>query len=285
MLYFSPYRVSTITSNFDIINIDDGSKVKIDLMLLFNNITIRDSNMSFVWTQCVDKATKQDITRGEYPNKKRRTAYKKNRRKFDNQISFLFKIDDGYYPNVKVFQNGNIQMTGSRSFEDTIPAVEAILREIQSIAMRDIQIIPVDHKKIRYDNFKVRLINTDFRVYQDPEMTERFFLKRKELHRLLIEKNEIIAWFNANTYPGVKIEYWWNRGNPGNKGKRDLSKPAPSKGVISDIKKITIAVFESGSILITGAITFEQVNEAYQYICDFLSLHAKSIAIKFANSK
>ncbi|EKX31845.1 hypothetical protein GUITHDRAFT_149029 [Guillardia theta CCMP2712] len=209
--------------------------------------------MNFVWTQCVDKETQQDITRGEYPNKKRRTAYKKNRRKFDNQISFLFKIDDGYYPNVKVFQNGNIQMTGSRSFEDTIPAVEAILREIQSIAMKDIQIISIDYKKIKYDNFKVRLINTDFRVYQDPEMTERFYLKRKELHRLLIEKNEIIAWFNANTYPGVKIEYWWNKDNPDNKGKRDLSKPVPTKGVISDIKKITIAVFESGSILITAS--------------------------------
>lgn len=277
-LYFSPYRVSTITSNYDIV-LRGGSKCKIDLGLLFNNIAICDKDLNFIWTQCVDKASHEDITRGEYPNKKRRSTYKKSRRKFDNQVSFLFKMSENYYPNVKVFQNGNIQMTGSRCFEDTRPVIEKMISEIQRIAKEGIKIIDANIEDVTYDNFKVRLINTDFRAFKNAEMTDRFFLKRKELHNLLIKNNDVIAWFNANTYPGVKIEYWWDRTNPEGKGKRDMSKPVPLKGEIGDIKKITIAVFESGSILITGAISFEQVNEAYAFICDFMRRHADTIGV------
>jgi len=36
-------------------------------------------------------------------------------------------------------------------------------------------------------------------------------------------------------------------------------------------------LFESGSILITGGITFEQVDETYKYICDFLRKNKDNI--------
>lgn len=276
-LHFSPYRISTITSNCDIV-LSDGKKCKINLELLFENINISDKDQHFIWTQRLDTITKEDLTRGEYPVKKRRSC-KKNRRKFDNQVSFLFRMHQDYYPNVKVFQNGNIQMTGSRSFEDTKPAIEVMISEIKRISKLGIQVISEDYEQLTYDNFKIRLINTDFRTYKDQEMTEKFFLKRKELHNLLIKDNQIIAWFNANTYPGVKIEYWWDRTNPDGKGKRNFSKPLPAKGQIGDIKKITIAVFESGSILITGAITLQQVDEAYEFICNFIQKYSRNIAI------
>ena len=35
---------------------------------------------------------------------------------------------------------------------------------------------------------------------------------------------------------------------------------------VKNCKKITIAIFESGSVLITGGVTFEQIEDAYNYI-------------------
>ena len=46
---------------------------------------------------------------------------------------------------------------------------------------------------------------------------------------------------------------------------------------IGDCKKVTGALFESGSILITGGVSFEQVDEVYKYICDFLIKHKNNI--------
>ena len=89
----------------------------------------------------------------------------------------------------------------------------------------------------------------------------------------------MIARFDPSTYPGVKIEYWWNNAN----NIRDASthydiRNAKSKSNIKDgIKKITIAVFESGSILITGAITIDQVDETYKFICDIIEKNKEQI--------
>ena len=89
----------------------------------------------------------------------------------------------------------------------------------------------------------------------------------------------MIARFDPSTYPGVKIEYWWNNAN----NIRDASthydiRNVKSKSNVKDgIKKITIAVFESGSILITGAITIDQVDETYGFICDIIEKNKEQI--------
>ncbi len=44
-----------------------------------------------------------------------------------------------------------------------------------------------------------------------------------------------------------------------------------------DCKKITIAIFESGSVLITGGVSFEQINSAYDYITDIFNRHKNEI--------
>jgi len=40
---------------------------------------------------------------------------------------------------------------------------------------------------------------------------------------------------------------------------------------IGNCKKVTGALFESGSVLITGGISFNQVSDTYNYICRFLT--------------
>jgi hypothetical protein len=134
---------------------------------------------------------------------------------------------------------------------------------------------------LKYQNFKIRMINTDFKVYSDPELKNGFEIRRKEIHKLFIddEHNNKCS-FQPGIYQGVKLEYFWNINNKNKNGICSCPKFCYGKGTgknIGDCKKVTGALFESGSVLITGGITFEQVDETYKYICDFLEKNKEII--------
>jgi len=269
-LFFSPYRVSTITCNANICD-----NINIDLRTLFKNIQIDNDNDNFIWIQYLKE--NNENTRGIYPKKQRKSkpnTEKKNR--FDNQITVIYRFDESYFPNVKIFKNGNIQLTGIKDFDHTKIIVNHIIDEIKRIYRFDQEIIvSIDHedciKKLSFGNFKVRMINTDFKIYEDIQMQNRFSIKRRELHNILIgDKYNNKSSFQPGVYQGVKLEYYWNTNNKEKNGICKCVTNCFGKQMGSgdgNCKKVTIAIFESGSILITGGITFDQVNDAYKYIC------------------
>jgi TATA-box binding protein (TBP) (component of TFIID and TFIIIB) len=224
-----------------------------------------------------------DVSKGVYPKKRRKSkknTLKKNR--FDNQVTIIYKFSDKYIPNVKIFKNGNIQLTGIKDIKDTEHIVNHIINDISEIYHNIDKGIIVntepDYKlDLKYQNFKIRMINTDFKVYSDPELKNGFEIRRKEVHKLFInDQHNNKCSFQPGIYQGVKLEYFWNINNKNKNGICSCPKYCYGKGTgqnIGECKKVTGALFESGSVLITGGITFEQVNETYKYICDFLVEH------------
>jgi TATA-box binding protein (TBP) (component of TFIID and TFIIIB) len=275
-LTFTNYRISTITCNADITCEDNNCRI--NLKELFDNIILSNEINHFVWAIYV--TDNNEFIRGEYPKKKRKNkSTNLKKRRFDNQVSFIFKLDDNYYPNLKIFQNGNIQMAGPRSFDDTKKPLDAILKIINDLYDKGIDILSTPKTNdIIYSNFKIRLINTDFKIFKNDKP---FMIKRKELHRLLVQNNDIIARFSPIEYPGVKIAYYWDSLYPDNNGKFMRDKLILGKNNDSTIKKVTIAVFESGSCLITGAITLEQINQAYNYIISFIQQHKEQVGMLY----
>ena len=125
------------------------------------------------------------------------------------------------------------------------------------------------------------MINTDFKTYIDDKYTINYHIRRRELHKLLISDlyNNKCS-FQPGIYQGVKLEFFWNSINKINNGlctcdTRCFGK-ASGNGA-GYCKKVTIAIFESGSILITGGISFEQIDDAYKYIKDILIKHENII--------
>tara|TARA_Y100000389_G_C17471316_1_gene531443 strand:- start:11456 stop:12292 length:837 start_codon:yes stop_codon:yes gene_type:complete len=273
-LKFSKYRISTITCNADITC--NNKNCKINLIQLFHNISLNNSINNFVWAIFVND--EGEHVRGEYPKKKKKNKENNmKKRRFDNQVSLIFKLGENYYPNLKVFQNGNIQMAGPRSFEDTTKPLDKLLEIINNLY--DSNSIILDSEKddkIVYSNFQIRLINTDFKIYKDEKP---FMIKRKELQKILVENDNIIARFSPIEYPGVKIAYYWDTKFPNNKGKFMRDALIVGKNNDPTIKKVTIAVFESGSCLITGAISLEQIDEAYEYITSFIEKNKDNICM------
>ena len=84
-------------------------------------------------------------------------------------------------------------------------------------------------------------------------------------------------------YPGVNIKFFWKKDcigtnnygkcvcNPG--GERCSGKGDGE----SECKKITIAVFQSGKVIITGADMVEQIHGAYSWITNVFRRHYESI--------
>jgi TATA-box binding protein (TBP) (component of TFIID and TFIIIB) len=281
-IYFSQYRVSTITCNANI-----GEDINLNLKILFDNILIIDkeeADNGIVWVQYMKEG--EELSRGIYPKKRRKSKknkMKKNR--FDNQVTIIYK-NNTYMPNVKIFKNGNIQLTGIKNVNDTEVIVNHIIYNINNIyenISKDIINNRCDNYKLnlKYQNFKIRMINSDFKVYCDSELKVGFGLKRREIHKLFISDlyNNKCS-FQPGIYQGVKLEYFWNRYNSDKNGLCTCPKKCYGKGKgekINECKKVTGALFESGSILITGGVSFEQVDETYKYICEFLKKHKDTI--------
>jgi TATA-box binding protein (TBP) (component of TFIID and TFIIIB) len=272
--FATPYRVSTITCNGSI-----GKNVKeVFLDTLFQHIPMvpMDSDeIGFIYM--IDREGKE--TKGVSPRKEKRVHVKKNKeedatkkRRFDNAISGYFQTKRGYYPSVKIFKNGTIQMTGVKKIEDGVELNKQVFKVMKDL----IDCVPeiVKETVLECGEFHVRLINSDFSV--------PFHIRRKDLHQLLISDGYgNTSSFQPGTYPGVKLQYFWNPGM----GKKDgrcycSNKKCFGKGDGTgegECKKVTVSIFESGKILITGAINFEQINHAYEYICKILQTHQSTL--------
>ena len=53
-IYFSPYRVSTITCNANI-----GENINLNLKVLFDNIIISNNNNSILWVQYIKEGEEE----------------------------------------------------------------------------------------------------------------------------------------------------------------------------------------------------------------------------------
>jgi len=272
-IYFTPYKVSTITCNVDI-------GVNIDLITLYENFMIGEKS-KFIWIY-YPKITEGDNKRGEYPKKKRNVknaSIKKT--SFDNQVTILYKSDN--YPNLKIFKNGNIQLTGVKDEKIVSDIINEIIFEIKRIYKNIPTISNTDdfYNKIGFYNFHIRMINTDFKTYANKDNTEKFLIRRKVLHKLLISDiyNNKCS-FEPGKYHGVKLEFFWNTSKEKQNGICSCSDYCFGKGSgigNKNCKKITIAIFESGSVLITGGISFAQIDSAYNYITKIFEDHKDEI--------
>jgi TATA-box binding protein (TBP) (component of TFIID and TFIIIB) len=179
-------------------------------------------------------------------------------KRFDNQLTIIYKYNQETIMNIKVFKNGNIQITGVKSIDDGRKMIDTLVSYLKQRPE-----IAKDPDMLKTVNYKVALINSDFKV--------DFEIKRDKLYSTIINQYENKCSFEPCIYPGVKIQYFWNNRNHQKNGvcgcQEDCYIGKGNGDGEGNCKKITIAVFQSGCIIITGAQTTEQIDDAYKYIC------------------
>jgi len=193
-----------------------------------------------------------------YIKKKRNVKNKKDKKNFYNQVSIVVFSDESKTKkiNIKLFSNGSIQMTGCNDVVNSINALSKLFTQLKKVkAIYD----PVTNKIIektfvenvenleidKIYNFKIAMINSNFNI--------GFNIDRDKLYDLITSKNTGDCSYDPNNHACVNIKY------------------------DCDTKTVSIFVFESGSIIITGANNGKHILDAYNYINKLLCNNYKQV--------
>lgn len=210
------------------------------------------------------------------------TKRKKSKNIFFNQSTLVVrrqhtKTADGQpvykEVNIKLFKNGGIQMTGIPSDSFAQETLAWLAKELVLFSQ------PVLEGEAKPHKYNIQLINSDYHINGN--------INREKLHEILIGRYNLFSSFESTIYQGCDTKYFYNESAP----------PGSTEGVcpcgdsicvgngdgrtLGQCKEITISPFHTGSIIITGARRFEQIDKAYVFINKILKEHAREIIKPF----
>lgn len=170
--------------------------------------------------------------------------------------------------NVKLFGNGGIQMTGIPAEEFAKETLVWLLNELTTVNAS------VFATKPELQKFKVQLINSDYQVAHP--------INRTALHTILSRQYGLFSTFESTIYQGVNTKYYYNDQHP-DKSRPGIclcTKRCRGQGTgegPGECKRITMSVFQTGKIIITGGRYLFQLEEAYHFLNKVLQTHAHSV--------
>jgi hypothetical protein len=189
----------------------------------------------------------------------------------------IFDEDSGIAkePSIKLFRNGGFQVTGIRTpyqAEHIVSFIKETLRSMDGVYTET------------DDGFiNVCMMNSD--------ITLPYKINRSGLQSILRDMG-ILSTFETTSYQGINIKYYWNyekhkRGERQNglcecahvcesSGKKRVMKN-PDLTEQSGCVRITIAPFQTGKIIITGAKTIKQIEDATEWIISVIRSHKYEI--------
>jgi TATA-box binding protein (TBP) (component of TFIID and TFIIIB) len=252
--------VSTIDNNFNLNNLPEDVKISTMTICCFVDTIFNKINIA----KYID-LSKNIILGVKYGNDKNtnrsiisvKKSSKKKKKNFENAVSIYVNVKkkNNKPVNLKLFTNGSIQMTGCVSINNALDALDKIFIELKKIKAIFVKTkknklkIVEKHFVTNYDslniqcikNFKISMINSNFLI--------DFKINREKLYSLLLE-DKYNATYDLGDYAGINLKF---------------------NCITNDIeKKITILIFEKGSIIITGAQNCDQINTAYNFINKYL---------------
>lgn len=180
-------------------------------------------------------------------------VYKKplNLRCFINQLIIILKINNNKKINIKLFKNGAFQMTGCKSIDDCNKVLQKLIlylsnkiiinnnsEQIEKYFIEDIS------TEFSILNFKIDMINSNFKI--------NYKLNRNIFYEILRQEG-ITCRYEPCIHASINIKY-----NTG-------------------VKIVSIFVFQSGNIIITGACCRIDIIKTYDYINSILTKHYSKI--------
>ena len=242
-------RISTITSILKLSQI-------IELGKIYTNIPISKKYIPYIEYGC------DNPPRGFSEKSLIKKRKKKKKKIFYNQAT-IHVIHDGKIMNVKLFNNGRIQITGLKNENQAVKLVKKLIQYF-----KDFEVIG-DYTEL-IEN-KIVLINSDFDL--------GFEINRDKLHCEIIGDG-IYSSYEPCIYPGVNIKYFINTNNTWGICECENMCNGKGNGCGDGLcKKVTIAVFKSGKVIITGGQNKDQITESYRFITNFIENKKDSLKL------
>lgn len=275
-LDISPIRISTMVTTCHV-------GCSIDLDKLFEKIKtiqywdLTDGVLKMEYKNSVKGISWKDILQ---------KPEKKTEKFFFNQATIVIRREIAPLQwkeiNIKLFRNGGIQMTGVRSEKMSIDSIEWLVHHIQtkvdpSVFKTSSDAATASIQLPELQKMQIQLVNTDFSIGAK--------IRRDALFKLLSEKYHLTVSYEPAIYQGVKTKYFYNAQRPAScpPGLCPCEKLCKGTGdgeSLNNCKKITISPFQTGQIIITGARTMKQIEEAYEFMKRLFETHIDDVIRK-----
>jgi len=236
----SALHLSTITATCTA-----GTNIKLEEV--FNNAEVSYNDFLSINYKNECKTINDKYKKKEKKKKTKKIVKKVNN--FFNQITLLMAIDENKKINTKLFTNGSVQMTGSKSISDNLIILNKLIE-----CLKKTYIVDGEEKKLVEDSelleisdFKISMINTNFGIGKE--------INREELLKI-IKKYDL---------PYVKAKL-----------KPDIHAAINIELLVQDYI-VTILVFKTGNIIITGGKNSTHINTAYEYIIKLIEENKSKI--------
>jgi len=162
--------------------------------------------------------------------------------------------------NIKLFANGGIQMTGVMSEEFALETIEWLLCLIKTLPQSPF----TDQPNI--ERLSTQLINTDYKIDK--------FINQESLHQILITEYNLFSMLEKTIYQGINTKFFYNSNNKnGVCCCTNFCKGQGNGEGDGQCKRITISIFRTGRIIVTGARQIEQIHVAYDFLNKIFDKH------------
>lgn len=159
---------------------------------------------------------------------------------------------------IKVFNTGKLEIPGIQDNLILNKALNLLVNMLKNIT---------EKKNLSYikNQEETVLINSNFNC--------GFYIDREKLYDILKYKYYINSCYDPCSYPGIQCEFYYNKSNPNNNGRK-------SNDLTNNSIKISFMIFRTGSVLIVGKCTEDILYYIYNFIKNLLHNEFKNIVTK-----
>ena len=192
-------------------------------------------------------------------SKKSKIPKKKGTDSFYNSFDIkLVIVDHSTTPKVFsnisifIFPNGKVKAAGAK----TLNTINVMIDELISL-INYVDGTTESPQTLNAENVKIQMICSDFKIKPLKIDSDGWCLKQEELKNILVKQYSLSATFSTlSRYPGINLKY-------------------PS--IVEPGKQISLLIFRSGSIIITGAKNAKDIANCYIFITKLVSVNSKSL--------
>ena len=172
---------------------------------------------------------------------------------FYNCATLQVVLGENKCANVKLFNNGKLQLTGIPHPDLGQKTIKIICDLINSLNTKENNFCLAKNTNIKLQSYKTVMINTcyDLGISIDRDVTSNILNKRYNFNTV----------WEGDGYPGVRVLYYYNENSIGtdqegicncnNNNTNKCSGKGCGNG-INECRKISIAIFQSGKVIIAG---------------------------------
>lgn len=209
-------------------------------------------NQTFCLGTLKEKLNENVIIKFNPGSKKSKNPKKKGTDFFYNSFDIRLKIfHNGNIINISVFifPNSKVKIAGIKNIE-MIGTVTDQLTEIIS------ELLSFENE-LKAENIKIQMICSDFKIKPVKENNSGWCIKQDLLKKILVNNYNTSATFSPlSRYPGINVK---------------------KKSLIENNKPVSLLIFRSGSIIITGAKNIIDIDDSYNFIVNIIRTHSNEL--------